>query len=182
MTSLDITKCLSKLRITPKEAATLLSVDSKTVNRWLDGEVAIPGPAEQAIRAWVRFHDLGLAWRPDGLPIDFMTDEAIAEQILRMRQHVVEMDGVIQRVRERGGVAAPWKVDLKRCCAELGGVIRVHFYPLPNGGFSVGSYNRTDNGLDRKRDWPLIEDAIASIAKAVAEAGPNWNHIIDPAH
>ena len=68
-----------------------------------------------------------------------------------------------------------WKVDLKRCYAKLGGDIFVHFYPLPNGGFSVGGYNRTDNKLDRKRDWPLIEDAIASIAEAVAKAGPNWN-------
>ncbi len=177
MTKNEFIECLSLLRITPKDAATLLSVDSKTVNRWLDGDVAVPGPAEQAIRAWVRFHRIGLPWRPDGLPLDYMTDEEVAKQILKMREHVVEMDAVILRVRERGGVAAPWKVDLKRCHAELGGVMRVHFHPLPNGNFAVSSYNRTDKEPDRRRDLPLIEDALVSIAEAVAEAkraGRNW--------
>ncbi len=174
MTSQDIANCLSELRITPKDAADLLSVDGKTVKRWLAGEVAVPGPAEQAIRAWVRFQNLGLAWRPDGLPIDVMTDEAVAEQILRMRDHIVEVDDVIQRVRERGGVAAPWQVDLKRCTAELAGVIRVHFIPLRNGLFARGQYSRRDNKPDSKRDWRLLEDAIASFAEAVAQAGPNW--------
>jgi predicted site-specific integrase-resolvase len=53
MDSFELLSCLAALRLTPREAATLLSVDPKTVMRWLDADGEISGPAEQAIRAWV---------------------------------------------------------------------------------------------------------------------------------
>ena len=165
---------LHRLRLSPKETARLLSVDVKTVNRWLDGSVDVPGPVEQALRAWERLEERRIPWRPDGLPIQVMDDEEIEEQVKLMREHVVGLDEVIQRVRERGGPAAPWKVDLQQCEAELAGTMHVHFYPLPNGNFSPSSYRRTDKEPDYKRDLPLVEDAIVCIADAVAKAGKDW--------
>ena len=45
MKSSNLRSCLMRLRLTPKEAARLLSVDVKTVNRWIERKVAVPGPA-----------------------------------------------------------------------------------------------------------------------------------------
>jgi hypothetical protein len=173
----EIAKCLSILHLTPKEAARLLSVDAKTVSRWLNAETAIPGPAEQAVRAWVRFQNMGLPWRPDGLPIDLMTEDQIATQIRLMREQVLRLDEIIQRVQNRGGPAAPWRVDLERHEAELAGVMFIYFYPLTNGGFSPSQYRRIDKSADPERDWPLIEDAIACIAESIAKGKSSWDQL-----
>jgi hypothetical protein len=42
-------------------------------------------------------------------------------------------------------------------------------YPIFRAGFSPSFYNRSDGRSDVKRDWALIEDAFACIAKAFAE-------------
>jgi len=64
MTKEQFEQYLLRLDLSPAEAAQLLSVSPRTVRRWLEGE-EMPGPAEQAIRAWVRLHERHLPWRPD---------------------------------------------------------------------------------------------------------------------
>jgi hypothetical protein len=163
---------LDELGLTRTEAARLLSVDIRTVSRWADDPRQLSGPAEQALYAWLRLHRLGLAWRPDGLPIGEDEPEELAEQIARYREHAIGLDTVLQKVTARGGPAVPWRVDLKSRRAVLGPV-RVSFYRLPNGGFSPNSYSRSDGPPDLERDMPMIEDAYACIARALADlAGP----------
>jgi hypothetical protein len=148
---------LQQLGLTQAEAAELLSVALRTVRRWADetnGE--IPGPAAEALRAWLALHRQGIPWKP-GCPDD--------TQIARYRAHAVELHALLQRVARRGGPAAPWKVDLERSRATLG-PIQLTFYTLANGGFSPGYYSRSDGNTNLKRDWPLIEDAFACIAQA----------------
>lgn len=169
----ELLKCLGALRLTPKEAARLLSVDPKTVGRWLRDEVEVPGPAEQALRAWMRLEKWGLPWRPAEQIIG-LTEEDLANQIRLLRERNVGLDEVLCRVRDRGGPAAPWRVDLERHVAELGDTMEVGFYPLPNGGFSPSNYRRKDREPDFQRDRALIDDAIAAIANAVKAAGPDW--------
>jgi hypothetical protein len=173
----ELARCFRTLGLEPREAAKLLSVDVKTITRWLTGEIGVPGPAEQALLAWMQLEERRIPWRPGGLPINIMGQEEIEDQIRLMREHVIILDDVLSRVKRRGGPAAPWRVDLKRCEAELANIMHLHFYPLPNGNFSASSYRRTDKEPDYKRDLPLIEDAIACIADAVAaarRAGRNW--------
>jgi len=173
MSPQELSECLRKLRLSRIEAAQFLSVDVKTVKRWLDGVVEVPGPAVQALRAWSRFERLGLPWRPaeDMLGID---EIELAKQIRLLRENNLRLDEILERVRGRGGPAAPWRVDLRAHTAELDGIIEVGFYPLPNGGFSPANYRRCDRGPDTIRDQPLIEDAIAAIADAIAAAGIGW--------
>jgi hypothetical protein len=159
---------LDELGLTQTEAARLLSVDVRTVSRWADDPTHLPGPAQRALDAWLRLHRLGLAWRPDGLPIGEDEPQELAEQIARYREHAIGLDAVLQKVKARGGPAAPWRVDLKSRRAVLGPV-RVSFYRLPNGGFSPNSYSRTDGPPDLERDLPMIEDAYACIARALAD-------------
>jgi len=157
---------LAQLGLTQADAAVLLGVDPRTVRRWGEGSQEIPGPAEQALRAWLRLHHRALVWRPDGEAIT--TDDA--EMIARHREHAIGLDALLERVEARGGPAAPWQVDLERCVATLG-PLHVSFYKLRNGGFSPQSYRRSDGPADTRRDWPLIEDAYACIAREFAKNG-----------
>jgi hypothetical protein len=173
MTANEFQKMLSYLGLSLAELAELLSVNNRTTRRWADDPTEIPGPAEQALRAWVRLQRLGLAWRPDGVAIGERSPERIAEQVKLYQQHAVDLDALIQRVERRGGPRAPWDVSLETHQACLGPAV-VTFYPLVNGSFSPASYTRRDRAPDVERDWTLIEDALASVAKAVSAAGPNW--------
>lgn len=159
-TAIQFRASLTELGISQTEAAQLLSVTPRTVRRWVDetDALAIPGPAEQALRAWLELHRLGLPWHP-------ASDDV--QQIERHLKHATELCELLHRVEARGGPAAPWVVDLDRSRATLG-PMEVSFYHLQNGGFSPQSYSRTDEHPDQKRDWPLIEDAFACIAKAIA--------------
>ena len=167
MSSAQLQDHFLQLGLTPDEAAQLLSVSPRTVQRWQHGIQEVPGPAEQALRAWFRLHERGLAWRPDDESIAVEEPEAMA----RHREHAIELDALLKRVEDRGGAAAPWQVDLDRCRATLG-PLQVSFYKLRNGGFAPQSYRRSDGRqLDMQRDGPLIEDAYACIAHALAEQG-----------
>jgi len=163
----ELRAVLSELGLTQSEVAALLSVDERTVRRWADDPVRIPGPAEQALRAWLRLHRLGLAWKPEDLPIGENDTQELAKQIALYRQHAIELDALLRKVEARGGPQTPWKVDLDAHQATLGHMT-VHFYPLPNGGFSPAMYRRSDQPPDIERDRSLLEDAYACIAKALA--------------
>jgi hypothetical protein len=174
MTKQELLSCLARLSLSESETAQLLSVDPRTVRRWMANPAEIPGPAEQALRAWLRLAELGLAWRPDGLAIGEDDPEKIAAQIVAYRNHAIDLAAMLKRVKARGGPSAPWVVDLDKRCATLE-AMKITFYPLQNGGFSPQTYTRRDTvPLDMDRDRYLIEDGYAAIARATAEAGPNW--------
>lgn len=165
MSDLNVTQALAALGLSQVAAARLLSVDSRTVRRWVENPAEISGPAKQAIRAWIRLNEYGLPWSPDG--VDLV--ECDPEKIALIRQHAIDLAALLERVRERGGPAAPWTVDIDRSKATLG-KIEVSFFKLASGGFSPQSYSRLDDvHPDPQRDWHLIEDAFACIAKALAE-------------
>jgi hypothetical protein len=159
MTSMELEQSVLRLGLLPAEAAQLLGVAPRTYRRWLDGE-EVPGPAEQAIRAWLRLHERRLPWRPDSAAI--ADDDR--DQITRHREHAINLSGIIARVEAGGGPRTPWTVDRQRSRATLG-PMEVTFYTLTNGGFSLGNYTRKDGNPDVLRDRELIEDAAYSIAK-----------------
>ena len=162
--SFNFTDTLATLGLSQVAAARLLSVDPRTVRRWVENPAEISGPAEQALRAWVRLNEYGLPWSPDG--VDLV--ECDPEQIARHRLHTLELDALLEKVKKRGGPAAPWVVDLEKGKVTLG-ALEVTFYRLPSGGFSPQSYKRRDDiKPDVERDWSLIEDAFACIAKSIS--------------
>jgi hypothetical protein len=111
------------------------------------------------LRAWLGLLRRGLPWRPG---------DDNAEQIARYREHSIDLYELLLRVEKRGGPTGSWTIDLDKGLATLG-PMNVAFYKLPNGGFSPANYRRSDMPADPARDWPLIEDAFACIAKAFAE-------------
>jgi hypothetical protein len=160
MTPSELAGSLAFLRLPQAEAAQLLGVAPRTERRWLDGE-AIPGPAEQAFRAWRRLHERNLAWRPDSESI--VEDDQ--EEIARLREHAIGLGMVVARVEARGGPRLPWLVDRRADRAVLG-TMQVSLYRLPNGSYSLGAYTRRDGATpDVKRDWEFIEDAWYCIVK-----------------
>ena len=103
MNRLELMNCMGSLKLSSSEMAKLLSVDPKTVERWLKDEVQVSGPAAQALRAWMRLDKLGLPWRPADHMIG-LSDEEIAAQIRLLREHNVGLDSILQKVRERGEI------------------------------------------------------------------------------
>lgn len=161
----ELQQILLRLGLSQTEAAQLLGVAPRTVRRWLEGE-EVPGPAAQALRAWIRLHERNLPWRPDSALIA----EDDQDQIARHRMHAINFSEILARVEARGGPRLPWKVDRQRSLATLG-PIEVSYYTLLNGGFSLATYTRRDGDPDVQRDWELIEDAMFCIAKAL-QPGP----------
>ena len=159
---------LGNLALSESEAARLLSVAPRSVRRWCDGSIEVPGPVEQAIRAWQRLDELGMAWRPDGIPIWELDQTAL------FRDHAVELASLIRKVKERGGAAAPWEVDLPGRRARLG-PLEVRFHVLANESFSPSCYSRKDCSPDIERDRQLLEDAFYCIAMAIPKAGKSWS-------
>ncbi len=159
MSRAELEQSLMRLGLTQTEGAQLLGVAPRTLRRWLEDE-EVPGPAEQAVRAWLKLHDRKMPWRPDSASI--AADDQ--DQIGRIRQHGIDLSEIILRVEARGGPRIPWVVDRPRSRATFG-QMEVTFYALPNGSFSPANYTRKDGYPDVKRDWSLIEDAIYCIAK-----------------
>jgi hypothetical protein len=171
ITTNEFRQYLSRLGLSVGEAAQLLSVTPRTVRRWLEGE-EVPGPAEQAVRAWIRLHDRHLPWRPDSASI--VGDDQ--DQIARHRSHAVDLDSVLARVEARGGARLPWMVDWDHGQAVLG-PMEVSFYKLLNGGFSLGTYTRKDGDPDVERDREIIEDATYCIAQALKKKNPEFGPV-----
>lgn len=176
MTSEQFNQYLLRLGLSPGETAQLLSVSLRTIRRWQDGE-EIPGPAQQAIRAWVRLHERHLPWRPDSISIT--GDDQ--DQITRHRSHTIDLDAVLERVEARGGANAPWTVDWDSCRASLE-TMEVSFYKLQSGSFSLGTYRRTDSAPDTTRDRTMIEDAVYCIAKALEKKSPDYGPVMLVVH
>jgi hypothetical protein len=169
MTHAQLASCLERLRLTRSLAADLLQVDRRTLGRWLDGTQEVPGPAEQAFRAWLKLDELGLAWRPDSRSILTKPPQELAAHLA----HAIGLVALIKRAKARGAPPTPWLIDLKKRRAMLG-PIELSFHPLRNGSFSPASYTRRDREPDVDRDWSLLEEGIAAFADAVGKAGPDW--------
>jgi hypothetical protein len=176
MTNEEFDQSLLRLGLSPVEAAQLLTVSPRTVRRWQDGE-EVPGPAQQAIRAWVRLQERHLPWRPDSASIS-LDDQ---DQIARHRTHMVDLDSVLAGVETRGGSKLPWSVDWDRGQATLGPII-ISFYKLARGSFSLGTYRRTDNYPDTIRDREMIEDAIYCISQALKKKNPEFGPVTVVVH
>ena len=171
MSDAELRLTLTRLELSPADAAQLLGVTARTVRRWLEGE-EVAGPAEQALRAWVRLHDRNLPWRPDEESI--VGDDQ--DQIARHRAHAVRLDEILARVEARGGPRVPWSVDRGRQIATLG-PMEVSYYKLASGSFSLANYRRKDGEPDVERDWEAIEDAAACIGQAMKK-DPDYGPVV----
>jgi hypothetical protein len=175
MSDAELRLTLTRLELSPVDAAQLLGVTPRTVRRWLEGE-EVAGPAEQALRAWISLHDRNLPWRPDEESI--VRDDQ--DQIARHRAHAIRLDEILARVEARGGPRVPWSVDRGRQIATLG-PMEVSYYKLASGSFSLANYRRKDGEPDVERDWEAIEDAAACIAHALKK-DPDYGPVVLVVH
>lgn len=165
MSSDELRDHINALDISFDEAAMFLGVSKRTFSRWADGD-EIPGPAQAALRAWVRLNERHFAWKPDSISV-LERDE---DQIERQRAHALRFSELLKRVELRGGPTHPWKVNFRHSTATFG-TSEVTFHKLANGGFSLASYRRSDRHPDLNDDTPLVEDAAYCIATEYAKFG-----------
>jgi hypothetical protein len=172
----EVLSHLEALDISLGEAATFLGVSKRTVNRWCDGD-EVPGPVEAALRAWLSLHKRGLAWRPDSISVL----EADEDQIERQRKYAIRFNAMLNEVEKRGGPSTPWKVNFFSSTAKFA-TSEISFYKLANGGFSIGSYRRSDRHPDLAQDLPLIQDAAFCIANEYQKFGARSAALLDMAN
>jgi transcriptional regulator with XRE-family HTH domain len=172
----ELREHLEALNVSRAEIAQLLGVSKRTVTRWAEGE-DMPGPAEAALRAWRSLNDRHLAWKPDSISV-LENDE---DQIERQRQYAIRFNDMLKQVELRGGPTHPWKVNFNHATATFGSS-EITFYKLANGGFSIGSYRRSDRHPDLSTDMPLIEDAAYCIAQEYAKFGAQAAALTDIAN
>jgi len=165
MSPTELREHLIALNVSRAEIAQMLGVSKRTVTRWADG-VDVPGPAQAALRAWRSLNNRHLAWKPDSVSV-LENDE---DQIERQRKYSIRFEEMLQRVELRGGPVHPWKIDFYNSTAKFSSS-EITFYKLANGGFSIGSYWRSDRAPDLTIDMPLVEDAAYCIAKKYAKFG-----------
>jgi hypothetical protein len=167
MTRAEFDTCLDDLDLTQSELGRLLGVNARTVRRWAENPEEMPGPAEQAVRAWQRLKRFGLSWRPDSVPLG--DEDGLTVMIDSYRKQDIDISAVLEKVAARGGPNTPWQVDLDAGEARLG-LMTVYFYETAAGGFAPNSYRRMDGrDLDTERDCQLLEDAYVCIADALEE-------------
>ena len=126
----QLRESMSSLRLTLTDIGIFMEVKERTVHRWLSGESAVPGSVARAIEAWTYLENLGMPWRPDGIPLSQLSPDSETE-LPHNRKLQEQIQTTIEKVTKRGGTAAPWVVDLRRRCPEVQGS-RFKFYQLKN--------------------------------------------------
>ena len=162
---------LEELNLTQADLARLLSVNPRTVSRWVRAEEKIPRTVQQVFNAWLRLKRRSLPWRPDQIP--FNEDwQGFADQIKRLREHAIITDQLLSKVEARGGPATFWKVKLNSSGGEaIFGPLILSFSRNTNDSFSPSIYSRSDQDPNLERDQSLLEDAMYCIAKTIAKNG-----------
>ena len=166
--SSDLRECLTILRITTSELAELFSINERTVSRWINNEIAVPGPASCALKAWCTLERLGLPWRPDGLAL-LHAKSASGDPLALSLDPKTEVSKIVNAIKLRGGPSLPWKVDVDKREATLAD-IWIKFRPLSSNQFVPQSYGRSDIRPDLVRDKHVIEEGFASISDALRKS------------
>ncbi len=161
----EFSQSLNALGLTQTDLAIRLGVTVRSVRRWQTGEQEIPEWVAEVLSAWHQLHARNIPWGADLESIWYGDNE----QIRRHQDHDKALAALLKRVKNRGGPAAPWRVNLQDHSATLGRM-SVRFYMLASGGFSLANYRRGDVHSDPQRDQALIEDAVAAFASAVSAA------------
>jgi hypothetical protein len=165
MTAQELNQHLKHLRLSQTDLAAFLGVAARSVRRWQRTEQEIPEWVAATLRAWQQLHANNIPWGADLESIWYGDND----QIRRHQEHDKALAALLQRVKSRGGPAAPWRVNLRDHSATLG-PMSVGFYMLASGSFSLANYRRADMSPDPCRDHSLIEDAVAAFAAAVSKA------------
>lgn len=69
----EILEAIDELKITQTTLAQLMSVNARTVRRWIANPAKLPKTVEYALQAWLKLNRIGMPWRTDGIdvvPID----------------------------------------------------------------------------------------------------------------
>jgi hypothetical protein len=167
MTTCEFIIILELLNITQDELANLLCINVRTVRRWIKNAEKITGPAQQAMRAWLKLHTIGMSWRPDGIDVLPIAIDNLKDIIFKTRNDLINLDGIIQKVEASGGPSTPWLVNIKKRMATCGPVWVQFCLNDDKTAFSPTCYGRSDKEPNIHRDMHLISDSYYLINMAL---------------
>src|SRR5262249_14759647 len=145
----------------------LLGVKLRTVQRWAAGRPAVGEPAAQALKAWRRLAERGIAWRPDGDPVEA---EELVPFAARRRAALEPTENLRRHAVLRAGGRRRGRINIERCGATSQ-VMVVHFNRLADGSFLPASYRRLEGLAEPEADRPLLEEATAAFLDVAARTG-----------
>jgi len=154
---------LARLGLSQAEAARLLGVKLRTVQRWAAGRPLVGEPAAQALRAWRRLAEQGIAWRPDSDPVEVEDPVAVAEH----RRATLGLAVLLHPVSGQRGWRRRWRINIERHRATSPAMV-VHFNRLADGSFLPASYRRLGGPGEAPGDRLLLEEATAAFLEAAA--------------
>lgn len=80
----ELKAALAELKLSQSELARMMSINLRTVRRWIGEKDAISGPASCAIEAWIKLKRCGLGFGPCVIDITFageLTPEMVRRRI-----------------------------------------------------------------------------------------------------
>jgi hypothetical protein len=156
---------LATLGLSQAEAARLLGVKLRTVQRWAAGRPLVGEPAAQALRAWRRLAEQGIAWRPDSDPVEVEDPLAVAAH----RRAALGLAVLLRPISGQRGWRRRWRINIERRRATSSAMV-VHFNRLGDGSFLPASYRRLGEPGETFADRLLLEEATAAFLEVAARS------------
>lgn len=158
---------LSELQLSTPEIARMLSVSTRTIDRWKQDTTQIPMSVIHVLISWISLRNNNKPWRVDCISFDINEDK-------RYSTNRGALEFICKEVENTGSMSLPWKINLDKGNIILDKIIEIVFtkpeYCEPGYNFYIYGYRRLDNkSIERKHNLYLIEEAIFTIYQTLLD-------------
>ncbi len=142
---------LDELNLTQIEAAKLLGITARTMNRWMSNSEEMTEPAKLAFKAWITLKDHNLPWQPD--VTDICGD--VSSEIGKLRNKSMGIKDIL----DLPALMLPWQINMRSKIVTLE-TVHLSFALIPDdeiGFVPINFWCDDSNDLNHKQ---LFNSAI----------------------